>query len=197
MIGRLAGTLVEKASNRIILDVRGVGYEVQVPLSTFYELGEEGSQVVLRIHTHVKEDILSLYGFFTEREKSLFTLLIQISGIGPKLANTVLSGLPSEELISAVARGDLVRLTRIPGVGRKTAERMILELKEKMTKLAPAGEGEGPATTLGALQNDVISALVNLGYPRNQSEKAVSKAAEAGGGDQFETLLKAALRRFS
>ncbi len=195
MIGRLAGTLVEKSANRILLDVGGVGYEVHVPLSTFYELGEEGSRVVLQVHTHVREDALSLFGFLTRKEKSLFSLLIQISGIGPKLANTVLSGLPAEELASAVARGDLVRLTRIPGVGRKTAERMVLELREKMAKLAP--EPEEAAAAGGTFHGDVVSALVNLGYPRSRAESAASRGARDGLDDSFEALLKAALRRLS
>ncbi len=195
MIGRLAGTLVEKSANRIVLDVQGVGYEVYVPLSTFYELGEEGSRVVLYVHTHVREDALGLFGFLTRKEKSLFTLLIQISGIGPKLANTVLSGLPAEELATAVARGDVVRLTRIPGVGRKTAERMVLELREKMAALAPEAEEAAPAG--GAFHGDVVSALVNLGYPRNRAERAASKAGGDGAEASFETLLKAALRRLS
>lgn len=195
MIGRLEGILAEKASNRLILDVGGVGYEVHVPLSTFYELGEEGRTVVLQIHTHVKEDILALYGFLTAREKSLFLLLIQVSGIGPKLANTILSGLPVEELTSAVARSDLVRLTRIPGVGRKTAERMILELRDKVTALAPPADES--IASVGALQEDVVSALVNLGYPRSRAESAVAKAVQSGPGEPFEVLIKAALRQLS
>ncbi len=195
MIGRLAGTLAEKAADRIILDVQGVGYQVHVPLSTFYDLGEEGSRVMLHVYTHVTENSLGLYGFLTPKEKTLFLLLIQISGIGPKLATTVLSGLPADELAAAVARGDLLRLTRIPGVGRKTAERMVLELKDKMRELAPERAAAG--SPAGALQNDVVSALINLGYPSNQAEKAVSRAAEGATEPQFETLLKGALRRLS
>lgn len=196
MIARLSGTLAEKEAGRIILDVRGVGYEVWIPLSTYYELGEPGEPVSLAVHTHVKEDALSLYGFRTAREKQLFKLLIEISGIGPKLAVTILSGLPADELVEAVARGDLLRLNSIPGVGKKTAERIVLELKGKVAKLL-AGSAPPPSGVAGALQNDVVSALVNLGYGRPVAERAVSRAASDGGADRFETLLKAALKKIS
>lgn len=195
MIARLAGRLAEKDVDRVVIDIHGVGYEVTIPLSTYYELGEEGSEVTLRIYTYVKEDSLSLYGFLTAEEKGLFRLLIQISGIGPRLAVIILSGLPAPELAQAVRSGDLLRLTGIPGVGKKTAERILLEMKEKLAKLYPAGEMVRPGAAT-AVQNDVVSALINLGYARNVAEKAVS-GASGGSGDQFESLLRAALRKIS
>lgn len=196
MIARLSGRLVKKEANQIIVDVGGVGYQVLIPLSTYYELGEQGTDVSLRIYTHVREDVLSLYGFRTAKEKRLFILLIQVSGIGPKLATTILSGLPADELATAVVEGNLVRLNSIPGVGKKTAERIILELSNEFAKLWPSQQSSGHSVK-GSLQVDVVSALVNLGYSRRVAERSVSRASAEEGSNQFESLLKAALRRIT
>jgi Holliday junction DNA helicase RuvA len=196
MIARLRGTIVEKKADKTILDVNGVGYEVSTPLSTYYDLGAEGTEVTLQIYTYVKEDALSLYGFLTLDEKSLFTLLIQITGIGPKLAVTILSGLPVSEFAQAVTDGNVARLTSIPGVGKKTAERIVLEMREKISKHLPGIEG-AQATVSGAVQGDVVSALVNLGYARSVAEKAVSRAAAQGGDEEFQALLRSALKRIN
>lgn len=196
MLARLTGTLDEKSAGQLIVDVGGVGYEVFIPFSTYYELGEVGDRVTLQIHTHVKENELSLYGFLTGREKDLFNLLIQISGIGPKLGVIILSGLPADELAEAVLAGDLVRLTSIPGVGKKTAERMVLELKEKLDKLMPDRSSEESGKLPAGVSEDVLSALVNLGYQRRAAEKAVRAAAREGKSD-FEILLRNALSTLS
>ena len=197
MLARLRGTLTEKSAGQIIIDVNGVGYKVFIPFSTYYELGEAGDTVTLRIHTHVKENDLSLYGFLTQREKDLFNLLIQISGIGPKLGVTILSGLPADELAEAVVDGDLVRLNSIPGVGKKTAERIILELKEKLDRLLPERSSEKVAGSGGGMGNDVVSALVNLGYQKTASEKAVRAISREGTNDGFQALLRGALSHLS
>lgn len=194
MIARLSGTLSVKQANRVVIDVQGVGYEVVIPLSTYYELGAEGEVASLLIHTHVREDAFQLFGFRTANEKALFTELIQISGIGPRLAVTILSGLPAEELTEAVIRGNLARLVSIPGVGKKTAERILLELKSKAAKLLPEAAST-PAGARSALHEDVVSALVNLGYARNVAEKAVDRAARERQDGGFEALLKLALRK--
>jgi len=195
MIAFLRGRVLDKFPNRIILDVSGVGYEVHVPLSTYYEIGEVGSDVSLRVHTHVREDTLQLFGFLTPLEQLLFQRLIAISGIGPKLAVAVLSGIDSRELVVAVQRADVTRLTRIPGVGKKTAERMVLELKDRLKDVAPAPEAEGAQPSTGdRLRNDLISALENLGYHRPLAEKAVDASRTADGGDTFEDALRSALR---
>ncbi|MFQ5737840.1 MAG: Holliday junction branch migration protein RuvA [Acidobacteriota bacterium] len=196
MIARLSGTLVEKTADRVIVDVRGVGYDVRIPFSTYYELGDVGSDVTLRIYTHVKEEVFSLHGFLTAKEKRLFTALIQISGIGPKLGMAILSGLPVDELAEAVLKGDLVRLSGIPGVGKKTAERMVLELKGQIGKLLPDSE-VSPSLVSGALQGDVVSALVNLGYPKGVAERAVSDIARSEKTERLDVLLRAALRRIA
>jgi holliday junction DNA helicase RuvA len=200
VIAHLRGRLSDKQPNRIIVDVNGVGYDVFVPLSTFYGLGESGSDIALRIHTHVREDALLLYGFATHLEQELFERLIGISGIGPKVALAVLSGIEPHELIRAVEQGDVARLTSIPGVGKKTSERMVLELRDRMPK-APAPVAAGaPGVAPSALRDDVLSALVNLGYHRPLAEKAVEAAvkglgpaADAG----FERTLKQALRELA
>ncbi|HEX8999632.1 MAG TPA: Holliday junction branch migration protein RuvA, partial [Blastocatellia bacterium] len=172
MIAHITGKLIHKQPNAIIVDVGGVGYELTVPLSTFYDLGEAGTEVSLRVHTHVREDALQLFGFRTEREKKLFLLLVSVSGIGPKLAVTVLSGLSAEELVQAIRAGNLAKLVGIPGVGKKTAERMLLELKDKAAAILPPGleeassAGGAVAQTGDAMREDVISALVNLGYQK-------------------------------
>jgi len=195
MIAFLRGRVLDKFPNRIILDVSGVGYEVHVPLSTYYEIGEAGSDVTLRVHTHVREDSLQLFGFLTPLEQLLFERLIGISGIGPKLAVAVLSGIDSRELVVAVQRADVARLTRIPGVGKKTAERIVLELKDRLKDVAPAPEAEGAQPSTGdRLRNDLISALENLGYHRPLAEKAVDASHKSDGGATFEDALRSALR---
>jgi Holliday junction DNA helicase RuvA len=200
MIGQLRGQLLHKKPNQILLDVQGVGYDVHIPLTTFYELPGEGGEVTLKVHTHVREDALALFGFISQREKELFLKLLSISGIGPKLAITILSGAKVEELAQAIANSDLTRLVTIPGVGRKTAERLVLELKGQITQfLLPEHErtGDAPGKSDG-LQEDILSALVNLGYPRPGAEKALSAVLRAGECERtFEGLLKATLRRLS
>ncbi|MBI4445440.1 MAG: Holliday junction branch migration protein RuvA [Acidobacteria bacterium] len=197
MISHLKGLLAQKAADRVVIDVHGVGYEVFIPFSTYYELGGIGETVSLHIYTHVREDALCLYGFISPREKSLFTRLIQISGIGPKLGVTILSGLPVEEVVAAIRDGDLGRLSTVPGVGKKTAERIILELKEKILTLFPEVRGPEAVIPAGSAQADVVSALVNLGYARPAAEKSVSQAVREGGAERFEDLLKKALKKLS
>ena len=196
MIGNLRGTVLEKHPNEVTVDVSGVGYHVQIPVSTFTALPDVGGVVGLRIHTHVREDALSLFGFATAREKLVFERLISVSGIGPKLAILVLSGLPAEELVAAIRRSDVQTLVRIPGVGKKTAERIILELKDKLLSVSPAGPGAPPAppaTTYSTLEEDVLSALQNLGSSRNAAEEALRKAKERGAPAEFEPLFRSAL----
>lgn len=198
MIAQLKGKLAQKSADRIVVDVSGVGYEVLIPFSTYYELGDLGQEVNLRIYTHVREDVLSLYGFQTQKEKQLFMQLIQISGIGPRLGIAILSGLPVEEFLLAVSATDISRLSSIPGVGKKTAERIALEMKDKIATLMPELEVGRSIGTLGTVQKDVISALVNLGYPRNKAESVVARVCRDGDeSDRFEAILKKALREFS
>ena len=194
MIAHLKGVIREKSAGRLVVDVSGVGYEVLIPFSTYYELGEIGETVSLRIYTHVKENALKLYGFRTSKEKKLFTQLIQVSGIGPKLGITILSGLPVDEFVEAVMDGEVVKLNRIPGVGKKTAARLVVEMKDKVVELFPEVEEAKKEGVPGSLQADVVSALVNLGYPKNTAEKAVAKALEEGHTDRFEELLRKSLR---
>ena len=200
MIGQLRGQLLSKKPNLALVDVQGVGYEVNIPLTSFYELPAEGGEVTLRIHTHVREDALVLFGFITQREKDFFGRLISITGIGPKLAITILSGARVEELAQAVSDGNLGRLTSIPGVGRKTAERLVLELKSHIARFLAADQSaveRVPAAT-DALQEDILSALVNLGYPRAAAEKAMGSALRSGDCERtFEDLLRKTLRRLS
>src|SRR5580698_9058984 len=191
MIGSLRGKLIEKRPNQILLDVGGVGYQVLIPLSTFAVLGALHDETTLLIHTHVREDQLSLYGFLTAREKQCFELLISASGVGPSLALKILSGMTLNDLIPAIRKGDLVQLVRIPGVGRKTAERIVLELRDKLTVVDVPEYGK-PATK-SQLESDVSSALVNLGYDARSVEKAIEKSRAASGGD-FEDLLRASLQ---
>jgi Holliday junction DNA helicase RuvA len=195
MIAHLKGVLTEKAAGRLVVDVSGVGYEVVIPYSTYYELGEVGDTVSLHIYTHVKEDAFSLYGFSTSREKRLFTQLIQISGIGPKLGVTILSGLPVSEFVEAVTDENVVKLNEIPGVGKKTAERLVLEMKDKVLEWFPQLEEAQAGSVSGSLQGDVISALVNLGYPKHTAERAVARARQEVEGDSFEALLRESLRK--
>ena len=187
----LRGKLIEKRPNLVVLDVSGVGYQVLVPLSTFAGLGSLHQEATLLIHTHLREDQLSLYGFVTAREKQCFELLISASGVGPSLALKILSGMNMDELVPAIRKGDLAQLTRIPGVGRKTAERIVLELRDKLAVIDVPSAGK-PATRT-QLEADTTSALVNLGYDLRAAEKAVEKA-HAGSGNDFEALLRAALQ---
>jgi Holliday junction DNA helicase RuvA len=193
MIGRLTGRLASKAPDQILLDVAGVGYLVHIPLSTFYELPEVEKPASLWIHTHVREDALSLFGFLTERERSLFLLLLGVAGIGPKVALTVLSGIPPSELVAALRKQDVRRLVAVPGVGKKTAERMVLELSEKVAAFAE----EAPTETAAVAAEDVISALVNLGYRKTDAERAVDAIARAGAPEEFGDYLKQALKKLT
>jgi Holliday junction DNA helicase RuvA len=199
MIAFLPGRVHEKQPNRVLVDVNGVGYEVIVPLSTFYDIGDEGADVSLRVHTHVREDALQLYGFLTLLERQVFERLIAVSGIGPKLAIAVLSGLETRDLVVAVQRADVARLTGIPGVGKKTAERIVLELKEKLTHIAvPAAAGVKPqAADADRLRGDLLSALQNLGCHRTDAERAIDAVIEQSTGRTRESALKDALRRLS
>jgi Holliday junction DNA helicase RuvA len=199
MIARLTGKLATKEPGRIVLDVRGVGYEVFVPLSTFYQLPELGREVALHTFTHVRDDAIQLYGFSTLQEKAVFELLGTVSGIGPRLATNILSGAPVEELVPAIIQGDLGRLKAIPGVGRKTAERIVVELKEKVQQvpLAQAAVQPLPAEADAALVQ-VVSALVNLGCTRKEAQRAAEAARVALGPDaDFEKIVRQALRQLS
>jgi Holliday junction DNA helicase RuvA len=199
MIAYLRGILLEKHPNQAIVDAGGVGYDVTIPISTYSALPEAGSEVRLRIHTHVREDALALFGFLTEDEKMLFERLISVGGIGPKLGITVLSGLPVGDLMTAIRGGAVERLVRIPGVGKKTAERIVLELKEKLPATAAgaaaAAETPGAGAPLGSVDRDVLSALVNLGCAPAAAEAAVRKAKAAGCSQEFEPLFRSALER--
>jgi Holliday junction DNA helicase RuvA len=197
MIGQLRGKLLHKKPNLVLIDVQGVGYEVFIPLTSFYELPEEGHEVMLKVHTHVREDALALFGFCTQREKDLFLKLISIAGVGPKLAICVLSGAKVEELAQAIADGNLTRLTAIPGIGRKTAERLVLELKGHITPFLLPEQVRAPGMSMGAdgLQEDILSALVNLGYPRAGAERALSTILRSGNAERsFEGLLRHTLQ---
>lgn len=196
MIAHLRGRILEKRPNRIVVEAGGVGYDVSVPLSTFYGLGEPGHDIALHIHTHVREDALALYGFATRLEQELFERLIGISGIGPKLAIAVLSGVEPPQLIRAIGQADVARLTSIPGVGKKTAERIVLELKDRLPS-APAASVMDGATEEPVLRDDLLSALINLGYHRPLAEKAVDAAIKGLPGGDFERTLKQALRELA
>jgi Holliday junction DNA helicase RuvA len=201
LIAHLRGRLFEKQPNRIVVDVSGVGYDVFVPLSTFYSLGNPGDEVALRIHTHVREDALTLYGFATLLEQGLFERLIGVSGIGPRLALSVLSGIEPLELVRAIERGDVARLTAIPGVGKKTSERLVLELKDRLPRAQLAAAVAGlTAPEEPVLRDDVLSALLNLGYHRPLAERAVDAAIKTFGATSdagFERTLKQALRELA
>ena len=195
MIARLAGTLADKTPGRIIIDVQGVGYDLQVPLSTFYVIGDAGSAVTLRVHTHVREDVIALYGFATGLEQDLFERLISISGIGPKLALAVLSGMEPPDLVRAISSQDVARLTSIPGIGKKTAERIGLELKDRLPKsVQAAADAAKPAAPEDQLRADLLSALLNLGYQRQAADKAIEKAVKAASDATFEQALRSVLR---
>lgn len=195
MIASLRGRILDKQPNLLIVDVQGVGYLVHVPLSTFYDAGEVGAEASLRVHTHVREDALQLYGFLTVLEQQLFERLINISGIGPRLAIAVLSGIEPRDFIAAVQRADLARLTAIPGVGRKTAERIVLEIKDRLAQfVVPADEGPAPVASGERLRDDLLSALQNLGYHRPLAEKAVDTSLSSTDASNFEQALKGALR---
>jgi len=196
VIAHLRGRILEKQPTRVVVDVSGVGYDVAVPLSTFYGLGEPGGEVALRVHTHVREDALALYGFATALELDLFNRLISISGIGPKLALAVLSGIEPPDLVAAIERGDVARLTAIPGVGKKTSERIVLELRDRLPRAHPAAAALAGGGTDGLIvRDDLLSALMNLGYHRPLAEKAVDAALKAVGREAgFELTLKQALR---
>lgn len=203
MIAHLSGTLLSKQATSVIVDVAGVGYEVAIPLSTFYDLGEIGEPVQLRVYTHVREDALQLYGFKTARERELFLQLISVNGVGPGLAIKLLSGMNADEMIASIRTNNLVRLVAIPGVGRKTAERLVVDLRDKIAALSsPALEEEfaakaaveGAPTTTEAMRNDAMSALANLGYQKASAEKAVKNAIDEGGELSVEVILRRSLR---
>ncbi len=180
-----------KHPNQAIVETHGVGYDVAISVPTFTEMPAAGAQVELHIHTHVREDALSLYGFLRLREKQLFEKLLTVSGIGPKLAITILSGMAADEMVGAIRGGDVARLTRIPGIGRKTAERMVLELRDKLP--TPAGESELSVATASPVEDDVVSALVNLGYQRAAAEKALVAARSGKTSQTFDALFREAL----
>jgi holliday junction DNA helicase RuvA len=197
MIAWLRGRLLEKQPTRLILDVQGVGYEVSVPVSTFYAVGEPGTEVELRIHTHVREDALALYGFPTAFELTVFEKLIATSGIGPKLALAVLSGIDAVDFVAAVQRGDIARLTRIPGVGKRTAERMCLELKDKLPVVPDAHTAAPVGPPSDAVRDDLVSALLNLGYHRSAVDKVLDKQLASEERPRFEAALRAALKELA
>ena len=195
MIAHLRGTLLAKHPNQAIVETHGVGYEVAITVPTFSEMPAAGAEVALHIHTHVREDALSLYGFLRLAEKHLFEKLLTVSGIGPTLAIKILSGMPADEMIGAIRGGDLARLTRIPGIGRKTAERMVLELRDKLP--SATGASEMNATFASPVEEDVISALVNLGYQRAAADKALLAARSSASPQTFEVMFREALGSLS
>lgn len=205
MIAHLSGTLLSKEPTSVIVDVNGVGYEVAIPVSSFYDLEDVGSTVKLRIYTHVREDTLQLYGFKTARERALFLKLISVSGIGPKLGITLLSGMSADEMIASIRTNNLARLVLIPGVGRKTAERLIVELREKVAEMSSAeleeelgGKPEVSAeSTEDTVRADALSALLNLGYQRSAAEKAVDAALGEGGDITVESVLRRSLKKLA
>ncbi len=197
MIGHLRGRLVDKRPSQVLVDVGGVGYQVHIPLSTFYALGELRGEITLLVHTHLREDAIALYGFLTAREKQFFELLISASGVGPGLALKILSGMSVDELVPAIRQSDLALLTRIPGVGKKTAERIVVELRDKLAAMEAPQAARPETSGRAGLEADVISALLNLGYDRRTAEKAVEEAQRNGGGASFEALLRATLQQLS
>lgn len=197
MIAHLRGRVLRKEPQEVVVDVAGVGYRVTIPVSTFYRLGDEGSEVSLLTHTHVREDALALFGFVTAGEQDLFEKLISVAGVGPKLAINVLSGIEAPDLVAALKASDVARLTRIPGVGKKTAERLVLELKDKMPALLPVPEAAATAASPASPREDLLSALVHLGYSRPEAERGVDRALKEDGGGRFEDLLRRTLRTLS
>jgi Holliday junction DNA helicase RuvA len=204
MIAHLSGTLLSKQATSVIVDVSGVGYEVNIPLSTFYDLDDLGSTVQLRIYTHVREDAIQLYGFKTARERELFLKVISVTGIGPKLGITLLSGMSADEMIASIRTNNLARLTLIPGVGRKTAERLIMELREKVAELSSAqleeelgAQPEASELTEDTVRADALSALLNLGYQRSAAEKAIDAALGEGGDVTVESILRRGLKKLA
>lgn len=197
MIAHLRGRVLEKHPNRLIVDVAGVGYDVQVPLSTFYTCGDPGTEISLRVHTHVREDALALYGFATPLELTMFERLIAVNGIGPKLALAVLSGIGAHDLVGAIERSDVARLVVIPGVGKKTAERICVELRDRLPKGIERTPSEAAKTSANSMRDDVISALVNLGYHRQTIDKVLDSVFAAGREQGIEDLLRAALKELS
>jgi Holliday junction DNA helicase RuvA len=198
MIAFLSGKLLDKQANTVIIDVGGVGYEVSIPLSTFYELGDTGTDVQLRIYTHVREDAIQLFGFKTERERELYLKLISVQGIGARSGITLLSGMSADEIIGAIRTNNLVKLTSIPGVGKKTAERLVIELRDKIDGVSAAA-GDGKAVAAGeaaadSVFDDALSALVNLGYQRNAAEKALKQAMQDGTEPSVQKLLRRGLQ---
>ena len=192
MIAHLRGRILRKGPQEAVLDVGGVGYRVSIPVSTFYRLGEPGAEVELRTYTHVREDTLALYGFLTGAEQDMFERLISVGGVGPRLAVNILSGIEVPDLVSALRTSDVSRLTRVPGVGKKTAERLIVELKDKMPVVVA---DEAPtAPTAGGPKEDLLSALVNLGYSRGEVERGVDRALREDGSGRFEDLLRRAMQ---
>jgi Holliday junction DNA helicase RuvA len=191
MIAHLRGNLLAKHPNQAIVETAGVGYDVTITVPTFSDLPAIGAEVALYIHTHVREDQIALYGFLRPSEKLLFEKLITVSGIGPKLAITILSGMAADEMVGAIRGNDIARLTRIPGIGKKTAERMVLELRDKLPEVSPAST---PATpTMSATEEDVLSALMNLGYQRAAAEKAIAAGSRNQDAKSFDQLFRAAL----
>ena len=204
MIAHLSGTLLSKQATSVIVDVAGVGYEVTIPVSTFYDLEDVGGNVQLRIYTHVREDALHLYGFKTARERELFLKIISVSGIGPKLGITLLSGMSADELIASIRTNNLARLTLIPGVGRKTAERLIMELREKVAELSSAqleqelgAKPEAAELSEDTVRSDSLSALLNLGYQRSAAEKAIDAGLNEGGEITVESILRRSLKKLA
>ncbi len=196
MIAHLRGKLLSKRPNRVVIEAGGVGYEVFIPVSTFYDLGEVATEVSLQIYSYVRQESFSLYGFRTEREKNLFEKLLSVSGIGPKLAVTILSGLEVEVLIPAIRNGEVATLVHVPGVGRKTAERLVLELKDKLADVVPesVGRQQAPVAKPETVEDEVLSALINLGYARPAAENALSDVRAQGADGDFEELLRGSLR---
>lgn len=205
MIAHLSGTLLSKEPNQVIVDVGGVGYDVTIPLSTFYDLDDQKSDVQLLIYTHVKEDALQLYGFKTPSERKLFIHFISVSGVGPKLGIALLSHMKTDELIEAIKSNNLARLTQIPGIGRKTAERLVVDLRDKMIQLSQAQVAEAtgvkPETTYASsddnVRADALSALINLGYQRSPAEKAIDAALAEGGDVTVESVLRRSLKKLA
>jgi Holliday junction DNA helicase RuvA len=195
MIAHLRGKLLAKHPNQAVVETGGVGYDVTISVPTFSDLPVVGTEVALHIHTHVREDVIALYGFLLASEKTLFEKLITVSGIGPKLAITILSGMAADEMVGAIRGNDVARLTRIPGIGKKTAERMVLELRDKLPA-AQAGPAT-PAPALSAVEEDVLSALVNLGYQRANAEKALSVVSKNGKAGSFDAMFREALATLS